>query len=514
MAPVATSSHADPAAWHIAVILGAALVGATWFLIAENGIAGQWGYSLDDSWIYATYARNLATGHGYSFNPGEHIGGATGPLYVFLLAALYSIFRDVVLPAKALGILCLGAASLVTYFTMKRMDPTGAVKRLLAGVLMAISPVLIWGSVAGLELPLYLLAACLGFYFYVRGQGTLAVLAWSIGIWLRPDGLFLVAAGLLLWRGGGLRSAWKPALVALVILGAYFAFNEAVGGRLFPTSVGVKTHIGGDLLGRERRIVGQWLDLWGVPHRAGRFEGDAVFLLPALIVGVVRTWRRWPLLVVYLVTFPVVFALVGQPTGQYGRYIVYVVPIGILLGLEGFETFARRAFPRTRQAAFVAMGVLCVVWQIGSGWILGISHGWNVRNINGMHRYIGETMRKANSPGDTIAVNDVGAMGYFSDCYIVDLVGLVSPPRPFPENLRHYRPKAMIIFPDWFQQYAAIDPQTNQVVFYDADSTYKWSPIIGVGLTRNTIVARNTLYIYERLRRDEEGARDVKMIIH
>jgi len=56
------------------------LTGAAWFLFAEHGIAGQWGYSLDDSWIYATYARNLATGQGYSFNPHEHVAGATGQL--------------------------------------------------------------------------------------------------------------------------------------------------------------------------------------------------------------------------------------------------------------------------------------------------------------------------------------------------------------------------------------------------------------------------------------------------
>lgn len=193
---------------------------------------------------------------------------------------------------------------------------------------------------------------------------------------------------------------------------------------------------------------------------------------------------------------------------------MYVIPVGILLGLGGLDHFGRRAFARRRRSALVAAGVLCVGWQLVSGWHMGIAHGWNVRNINDMHRYIGETMRRANSPGDTIAVNDVGAMGYFSDCYIADLAGLVSPRKPFPEMLREYRPKAMIVFPDWFQQFAAIDPQTGQVVFYDADSTYKWSPIIGVGLRKNTIVARNTLYIYERLLRNEEGARDVKMIIH
>ena len=103
----------------------------------------------------------------------------------------------------------------------------------------------------------------------------------------------------------------------------------------------------------------------------------------------------------------------------------------------------------------------------------GIVHGWNVENINDMHRFMAERIRKVASPGDTVAVNDVGAMGYFSGCYIVDLVGLVSPKRPFPENLTHYRPKLLAIFPDWFAAYGVRDPGIDNIVFYDSDSTYK-----------------------------------------
>ena len=85
-------------------IIALGFVGAAYLLFAERKVAGVWGYSLDDSWIYAVYARNLATGQGYSFNPGEHVAAATGPLYVFLLAGLYVLARDVVLPAKLLGV--------------------------------------------------------------------------------------------------------------------------------------------------------------------------------------------------------------------------------------------------------------------------------------------------------------------------------------------------------------------------------------------------------------------------
>ena len=100
------------------------------------------------------------------------------------------------------------------------------------------------------------------------------------------------------------------------------------------------------------------------------------------------------------------------------------------------------------------------------------------------------------------------------DCFVVDLVGLVSPRLSFPEYLRRYKPKYMIVFPDWFEKFATIDWATNQVVFYDADSVYKYSPFLGVGLRKNTISSRNTMYLYERMGRYETGVHHVPVVVH
>jgi len=104
-----------------AFVVLAVAAGCGWLLHSEHVIAGQWGFSLDDSWIYATFARNLATGHGYSFNPGVPIGGATGPLYVFVLALLFFVFGTVIWPAKIFGIVCLAASSLLVLESVRRL---------------------------------------------------------------------------------------------------------------------------------------------------------------------------------------------------------------------------------------------------------------------------------------------------------------------------------------------------------------------------------------------------------
>ncbi len=484
----------------------AALLGSAYFLLAEHQIAGKWGFSLDDSWIYATFARNLATGHGYSFNPGEPIGGATGPLYVFILTPLYLIFRDVIWPAKALGIACLCASSVLIYRTVADLSPGSSVKPLLAGLLLAISPSFLWASVSGMEIPVYLLVACLGLRAYAKERWVLAVAWWSLGVWLRPDGLYLAMLGLFARPALTPKKFVGPGLVAISIIGSFFLFNEVVGGHLFPNSVGIKTTPQANPFPHMFYMIRHWAGLWGLPFGPNQIGEHCVLLLPALAVGAIRAARRIPAVGLYALATPVVHALVGVSSGAHGRYIMYVIPFGLVLAVMGFDYIARRGSLRVYSAWMIALGIACLTWQLYTIRKKAIQHGWNVQNINELQVFMAERMRMGVSPGDTVAVNDVGAMGYFSGCYVVDLVGLVSPKRDLPENLRIYRPKLMAVFPDWFAKYVVFDPKTGFPNFYSSDSLYKYTPVVRIALRQNTIAARNTMVLFERLRPDEDAA--------
>jgi hypothetical protein len=217
-------------------------------------------------------------------------------------------------------------------------------------------------------------------------------------------------------------------------------------------------------------------------------------------------------LVAYALFFPFAFAAFGSSPGQFDRYIAYVVPFSVLLAVVGLDRVAHRVVRQQALVTVMILGAVCVGWEAYAARIAGIGYGWNVQNINGMQRHIAEDAHKAMAPGDTIAVNDVGAMGFFSGCYVVDLVGLVSPKREFPENLRFYRPKFMAIFPDWYRKFGTVDRNTGQLVFFDADSSHKYAPFVGIRLKINTISARNTMYVYKRMRRDEASATRVPIV--
>ena len=69
------------------VVAVAAAVPLLLFAWVERQVAGVSGFPLDDSWIHLHFARNLAEGAGFAYNPGRPVAGSTAPLWTLLLGA-------------------------------------------------------------------------------------------------------------------------------------------------------------------------------------------------------------------------------------------------------------------------------------------------------------------------------------------------------------------------------------------------------------------------------------------
>jgi len=465
------------------------------FLARERRIAEDWGYALDDSWIHATMARNLATGRGFAFNPGEPVAGATGPLYTFVLAFLYLVFREVVWSAKIFGILCQIGTGIAVYFTALALIPGRRALSLLAALLVVMSPPLLWGMLSGMEIPFYLLLVCVGLACYVRSRTVLATLLWSIGVWVRPDGIFLLALAFV----APPREALRRATVAAPILLAYFGFNHLIGGSWWPQTVAAKSHFGVDLVHRTWAMMREWAALWGVPYRPTDQLEEPILFLALLLLGGALTIRRRPLLAAYAIGFPIALSLFRVHSASHKRYILYVIPFAMLLLVIAID-FVSRKWAGKHASTIATLAVAgCLIWQACYIPRQADVYAWNVQNINKMQRLLGSFVKLVTKPGDVVATNDIGAIGYFGDRKVVDLMGLISPQRSLPENLELHRPKLLLIFVTWFREYAVPDPKTGNFLFYDADSTYRYELVAGVQLRKNTICASDRMTVYERL---------------
>lgn len=479
-----------------AVAILAVIVAAmsAWYLAAEKRIAGEWGFSLDDSWIYATMARNVATGHGFAFNADHPVAGSTGPIYTYVIALFYSLFLGVVWPAKIFGILCQLGASVSLYATMLAILPGRRGLALLAGVLLATAPALVWASVSGMEISLYLFLACAGLALYVRGRGTTAVALWAVGVWVRPDGLFLLALGMI----APPRQAAQRALVAVPIVAGFLLFNHAIGGHWMPQTVGAKAHLAFDFGRRTWNLMREWGAVWGIPYRVIDDLEEPVLLLGFLAVGAAIMFRRWFLFAIYTVGFPIALSLFRDDSGSHKRYILYVIPFGIALAVAGLDALGRRLPRNAARTVIPALAALCLVWQLVYAGREAELHGWNVQNINGMQCAMGKFAERITQPGDAVATNDIGAIGYFSRRPVVDLAGLIAPMEPLPRMLSKYRPELLVIFVDWFRDYALWDSESKSFAFLDADSTHEYMMVGAIELSHNTICSKDQMLAFRR----------------
>src|SRR5437660_8771960 len=97
-----------------ALVVVAAALPLSLYLLREHAVAGAAGFPLDDSWIHLHFARNLAEGAGFAYNPGVSVAGSTAPLWTLLLAAGALVAGPSLVLAKTLGILATVAAGVLT----------------------------------------------------------------------------------------------------------------------------------------------------------------------------------------------------------------------------------------------------------------------------------------------------------------------------------------------------------------------------------------------------------------
>jgi len=121
------------------------------------------------------------------------------------------------------------------------------------------------------------------------------------------------------------------------------------------------------------------------------------------------------------------------------------------------------------------------------------TYAYNVKNINECDRASGEFIASIAKPGDIVGINDIGAIGYFSGCEILDLKGLVSPQISTAmiqndslafEYMKDHKQVAYLAINDgWFDYIIRRDDIFQPVRYFVTD--------------KNTILYDDTLTIYK-----------------
>jgi hypothetical protein len=284
----------------------------------------------------------------------------------------------------------------------------------------------------------------------------------------RPEAILLLPALLLAKPIGARRLAIFVAIPAIAIA-PFVAFCMKTVGRPLPATAAAKVE--GGLLG--------WLAGMSEPARVTFVARPWLFfrewvgwlatthwLLPAALAVALVTigWRRGRALGVpalVLLVHPLAMALLAPyrgPEFQEGRYSMHLLPLALVV----LAVALPRAWPRLTAALVAVYLALAVPALVPAA----TRYGWAVQNINAMQVHLGRWLDRELPRDARVAVNDIGAIAYFSRREIVDLMGLVTPEiipyrREGEAGVARYLaetcPDHLVIFPAWFPRLAARD---------------------------------------------------------
>ncbi len=392
------------------------------------------GHLVDDGFISLRYAANLLGGRGLVFNPGEVVEGVTNLGWVLVVAGVgWAVPVALPVVAKVLGTGCLVAAVALAAAGYRRLAPAAhPVELLLLPALLALSPELVYFSIAGMETGLAVLLLGLGLWLLLgeRPRLVAAALVAAALATVRPEAVvvFPVAVVLLLASPGLL-----PRRRLLLGLGVFLAAVAAVTlarfayyGALLPNTAFAKPPgAAGAVVGRLRGLLA------GTDPNVPPPYGTAVFLA-AGAWGVVRAWRRPGARAA--TAFLAAAAVTGLAFGVYapadwsgmGRYFAPYVPAAAILLVAGLAGGLQSLLGRRRTAAVALAAILALfagydLWRghehLGTR-ALGDYPGFVLASdtLIPPARWIDEHL----PPGAVIAARRIGALGYFGHRRVFD----------------------------------------------------------------------------------------------
>ena len=442
------------------LVVVAALVPLALYVARETRVAGAAGFPLDDAWIHLHFARNLASGAGFSYNPGVPVAGSTAPLWTLLLAGAVALFGASVAVAKALGVACALAAALVLRRAALAWGAPPPVAVVAAVALLWCGP-FAWGALSGMEVTLAALLVAGALLAVARERMLWTAVCGSLAVLARPEALLLLP---LLFAAA--RPTPRRVIVFVVIVAAalapMIAFSYATVGAPYPATAAAKVEGGllGWLAGVREPAARLWLTRpWQFTREWIGWLFATHWLLPlAVLPGVPLAWRRvGPALGVpalALVIHPIGMALLAPyrgPAFQEGRYSIHLLPLALVV----LAATLGAALERRRRAALLAWLALALL-SLGPA---SERYAWGVQNINAMQVHLGHWVDAQLPRSATLAVNDIGAIAYVSRRRVIDLMGLVTPEiLPYRREgeagvLRYVQercPDYLIIFPTWF----------------------------------------------------------------
>lgn len=377
------------------------LSGALFALAALPACLLLWGFSVDDAWISARVAENLAGGYGYRFNRQGPVTDAVTPLgWAPLLSLVAGSGVDAtLLRARWLGALAwlCGAAVLGSL-----LSELGRTSRGLALGAVALSVPLGAWAVSGMETPWVTLLAVIAL-----APSRWAPLAAGVAALWRPElapwALALAVGAELVHEPSDRRARARGIAIAVALALAPSAFGAALRWAVFGTPVPLAA------IAKPSDFSAGFGYVLGALCLSGP---------PWLLLGWGAYRKLPPHARVWMVAFGVhcvAVVLAGGDWMSFFRLFVPVLPSVVAIGAV-LQQHSTRAGALARVAPMLIVS--------GALWFYKAE---DARSVIAAREELVESARPLLASSSVVAAVDIGWIGAATDATIVDLAGVTDP---------------------------------------------------------------------------------------
>lgn len=396
-------------------------------------------YISDDAYITLSTVKHFLEGHGFTFNPGEYVYVITNPLWAFGITLISWPGIDPAWALRILGWLCEGSLFLMMMALGHQMWESKN-WGILWALLLFLNPVFLFSSFKGMETPLFLLVIIASIYFYEKKHFNLALIIAPIAIWIRFDGIILLAAisVLCIWKK---QVNWQYWSFASLIIVAFFLFGELYYNEWLPNTVKSKTQL-------DKLTFNEWIGNFsiigeGIIKYIGGFYRYSMPTIPVLsypliCLGLFKKWyfkEKLPLLVWISLLYGIAILFSGRGYAiNFPWYFCPIFPGVLTLVIEGIRLLNDHLFRQLRNPTIQAIKIISLTSFVVIG-IIGL-----MANAYLYYKYHFPVREEAyakfsyqlNSIFNTpiiVASDEIGAGRYIlaNKHYVFDLIGLSYP---------------------------------------------------------------------------------------
>jgi hypothetical protein len=409
-------------------------VGVTLLLLHLLPLSGyERAFPIDDSYISLTAARNVAQRNLLAVNLEHPLCGVTSPLNSVVVGALGKLI-SVETAARLVGMAAYLATAYGALIWAMQLGARRSAAMATALLSMLWGP-LTFGALNGMETTTF---AALLIWSFVAFEAAAARpnMVYAMGalvgaaILTRPEGWFLASAlfGAELircrrdWRG--LARAVAAGGLALAVVAPYLIANFGLTGELLPPTVHAKQY-----------FFNEWC--YPVPLKLSIYLLAFTLLGPTLLMCLPLAlfsgpWLRRGYPLAFMAIFYVAYfeRFPSGLTQYWGRYQHPLLPVlfaGVLLGAQGVFLRARERHRRMAAGFAAVVGLLL----FGGGALFAkVEHAayrYALTTARGYLTSVAAWVRDHSQPGETVGTMDIGALYYFGERPVLDLVGLADP---------------------------------------------------------------------------------------